>query len=97
MGRLQRIPGAGEVQVVLGFSRQEVVVRSVVDTPEAQGWAKMVAFAGVVVDHIQQHFDSGGVERLHHLLELGNLVAAGGGVAGMWREEAEGVVAPVVG
>jgi hypothetical protein len=46
----------------------------------------------VVVDHVQHHLEAVGVERLHHLLEVVH-----GAVARVGREEAERVVAPVVG
>ena len=28
--------------------------------------AEVIALAGVVVDHVEDHLDAGGVERLHH-------------------------------
>ena len=54
----------------------------------------MIAFRRMVVDDVQDHFDAGGVQRLHHRLELAQ--RAGGGVAHVGREEADRVVAPVV-
>ena len=58
----------------------------------------MVAFGGVVVDDVEDHFDAGGVQRLDHRLELAHLLAAlaGAGVFVVRREEADRVVAPVV-
>ena len=32
---------------------------------------ELVAFGGVVVDHVEDHLDAGVVQRRHHLLELG--------------------------
>ena len=59
----------------------------------------MVALAGVVVDDVENHLEPGGVERLHHRLELAHLLAvrAARAEALVGREEAQGVVAPVVG
>ena len=58
----------------------------------------MVAFGGVVVDHVQDHFDAGPVQGADHGLEVLDLLAgvAGGAVGVLRREEADGVVAPVV-
>ena len=54
----------------------------------------LVAFGGVVVDHIEEHLDSCRVQHLHHGLEFAD--APGRRVAHVGREEAERVVAPVV-
>ena len=58
----------------------------------------MVALGGVVVDHIQDHLDAGGMQRLHHLLELGDLTARlpRAGIPHLRGEEVDGVVPPVV-
>ena len=54
----------------------------------------MVAFAGVVVDHVEDHLEPGLVQRLHHGLELTE--AAARAVAHLGGEEADRVVAPVI-
>ena len=61
--------------------------------------ALRTALGGVVVDDIQEDLDAGLVEVLHHLLELGDLltVLAAGGVRRVGGEEADRVVAPIVG
>jgi hypothetical protein len=51
--------------------------------------------------HVEDHFQAGPVQRVHHRLELGDLAAGlagpdGGGVAVVGGEEADRVVAPVV-
>ena len=58
----------------------------------------MVALGSVVVDHVQDHLDAGGMQRLDHLLELGDLLAerAAGGKPRAWREKPDRVVAPVI-
>ena len=95
---VERVPGAGVVHVVLRLVVDEAVVGGVVDALEAQRRAEVVALGGVVVDHVEDDLDAGGVHRLDHRLELLHLLAgvAHGGVVGVRREEAEGVVAPVV-
>ena len=35
----------------------------------------MIALAGVVVDHVQDHFDALAVQRAHHAFKLGHLLA----------------------
>jgi len=52
----------------------------------------------VVVDDVEDHLDAGAVERLHQVLELvHDLVRpVARGVLRVRREEADGVVAPVV-
>jgi hypothetical protein len=58
----------------------------------------MIAFGGVVVHDIENHFDAGGVKRLDHLLEFADLTTtfAGAGVFVVWREKADRVVAPII-
>ena len=65
---------------------------------EAQRRAERAALGGVVVDHVEDHLEPGGVQRLDHRLELVDLLAAVAGRAvGVVRgEEADRVVAPVV-
>ena len=55
----------------------------------------MVALGGVVVDHVDHHLDAGIVQAADHGLPLGQV--AGGQIARLGREEADRVVAPVVG
>ena len=95
---VQRVAGTGVVHVVLRVVGHEAVVRLVVDAPHAQRRALLVAFGGVVVDHVEDHLDAGGVQRLDHLLELLHLVAvrAARRVVVVRGEVADGVVAPVV-
>ena len=97
VGRVQAVAGPGEVEVVARV-RHQPVVGGVVDAAEAEGRSGVVALAGVVVDDVQDHLEAGGVQRLHHALELahGALGRPVAGVAALGREVAEGAVAPVV-
>jgi len=92
------VPGPGGVEVVPLVLVDEPVVGRVVDPPEGQRGAHVVALGGVVVHHVQDHLDVRGVEGLDHRLELLHLLAAlpGGGVPVVRGEEADRVVAPVV-
>ncbi|MNF65837.1 hypothetical protein D3C84_476130 [compost metagenome] len=55
----------------------------------------LVAFGGVVVDHVEDHFQIGLVQVRDHFLELGNLAA--GQVARVGGKKRDAVVAPVIG
>ena len=75
--------------------RHQAVVAGVVDALERQRRAEFVAFGRVVVDHVHDHFESVRVEAVDHVLELVDVRAVH--VALVEREEADGVVAPIVG
>ena len=95
---VERVAGARVVHVVARVVGHEPVVGLVVDAPEREHRAEVVALGGVVVDHVEDHLDAGLVQGLDHALELAHLLPrlAGGGVGGVGREEADRRVAPVV-
>jgi hypothetical protein len=99
MGHVERVPAAGVVHAVAPVVGDEPVVGRVVDPPETERGTQMAAFAGVVVDHVQDHLDTRLVQGLDHGLELADLLAEGAaaGVPDIRREEPDGVVPPVVG
>ena len=79
VAHVERVAGAGGVVVVAGVVRVEAVVAGVVDAPERQRRAEMVAFGGVVVDDVEDHLDAGVVQGADHRLELvDDLVARAG-------------------
>ena len=90
------ISGAG----VVGIQpvARKAVVRLIVEPAKRQRGADLVAFGGVVVDDVENHLESRRVQRFDHRLELAHLAAmrTGRRVAGVWCEETERVVAPVV-
>jgi hypothetical protein len=98
MPHVQAVPGAGVVHVVPPVVVHRAVVGGIVESLERQHRAEMIPLRRVVVDDVEDDFDSGGVHRLHELLELADLPArvAGAAVIVVRREEADGVVAPVV-
>ncbi len=96
VGQVERVPRPGVVDVVALLVGQQPVVAGVVDALERQRRPFLVAFAGVVVDHVQDHLEPGLVEAADHLLELGEREVRHGGVAAAGGEEREGGVAPVV-
>jgi hypothetical protein len=98
MGHVQGIAGAGVVHVVPTIAGHQAVVAGIVDASEGEGRPELVAFAGVVVDHVEDHLDAGLVQPFDHDLEFVDLFAERptAGVADIGREEADRVVAPVV-
>ena len=58
----------------------------------------MIAFDGVIINHIEDHLEAGGVKSSHHRLELGHLLAhlATAGILTMWRKKSDRVVAPII-
>ena len=94
VAQVQRVAGAGIVDVVTFVVRHQAVVRGVVDAAHGQGRAAFVAFGGVVVDHVEDYLKAGVVKVGDHFLELGNLAA--GQVARVRGEKGDAVVAPVV-
>ena len=98
LGGVHRVAAAGDVVVGAQVARQPVVA-GVVDPPEGERGPLVTTLAGVVVDHVQDHLEPGVVQRRDHLLELPDLLTEGADrpVRGVRGEEAQGVVAPVVG
>ena len=95
---VQRVAGAGVVHVIAAVVGHQPVVGRVVDPFEREDRAEVIAFGGVVVDDVEDHFDAGRMQRLDEILELQHLLAAlpGRGVLVVRREVANRVVAPVV-
>ena len=95
---VQGVAATGEISVVARAVRDEPVIRRVVDPLERQRRSEMIAFSRMVVHDVEDHFETGGVQRAHHALEL----AHGAGWRSrrreppLRREVAEAVVAPVV-
>ncbi len=94
MLQVHGVAAAGEVVVEAPALRVGDVVGGVVDAAHGQRRPEMVAFAAVVVDHVEDDLDARRVQRLHHGLELLDLERRA--VAHLRREVGEGVVAPVV-
>ena len=93
MVEVQRVAGAGRVEIhalVVG----ETVIGRVVDAAERQRRPEVIALAGMVVDDVEQHLDAGIVQSLHRDLEIGEERVRE--IARLRREEADGVVAPVI-
>ena len=98
MADIERIAAAGEIHVVARVVLDQAVIGGIVHPAQSQGRPHLVAFTGVVVNHIQNHLDAGAVQRLDHLLELAHLLAlvAAGAVAGVGGKEIQRIVTPIV-
>src|SRR5690606_15093914 len=86
--------GARNVDVVASLLGHQPVVGGVVYTAHGQGRPQLVAFGGVVVDHIEDHFQPGVMQMSDHLLEFADVFR--GQVGRVGGKEADAVVAPVV-
>ena len=75
MQQIERVAGAGEIHVEARIFRREPVVGQVVDPAKTERRPEVISFAGVIVDHVQNHLDPGGVEVAHHRFELRDLAA----------------------
>ena len=99
MEHVQRVAAAGEVHVVARILRRQAVIGGVVHAAHGQRRPHLVALGRVVVDDVEDDFESGGVQAAHHQLELLHRLARPSvrGVFGVRREKAQRVVAPVIG
>ena len=75
MKQVKRVACAGEIQIKTGLVRLQPVISEIVDPAEAKRRAEMISLRGVVVNHIENHFDAGGVNTAHHRFELDDLFA----------------------
>ena len=94
MFEIDRVATTREVVVIAPVVSVKDVVGGVVNPAQRERWPHLVAFAGVVVDHVEDDFDASTVQRFHHGLELFDL--ARGAVTHLGREESQSVVAPVI-
>ena len=94
MAHVERVTGAGVVHVVAGIIREGAVINGIVDAAERQRGPELIALGGMVVDDVEDDFDSGGVHDLHHRLKLAD--RGGGKVTRDGSEEADGVVSPII-
>ena len=79
-----------------GFRRQSVV-GGIIDAAQRKRGAQMVSFTGVVVDHIQNHFQTRAMQSANHLFEFAHRTADRCcSVTRIGRKKRQGVVTPVV-
>ena len=73
----------------------QAVIGGIVDAAKRQRRPQVIAFRGVVVDHVEDHLDTRLVKTFDHGLELADVIV-GGRVAALRCKETDGVVTPVV-
>jgi len=93
-------PRVVEIVAPIGL---EHVIGDILEPPEADGGATLVPLAGMAIDHIDDHLDTGAVQGLDHVAEfvhdpsgVARCVGSRCGVAPVWRKIAERRVPPVV-
>ncbi len=94
MHGVQRVSGAGVIDVMARIFGVETIVDAIVDAAKRQRRAELIAFGRVVIDDVEHDFDPGRVQRLDHRLEFVDRIARG--ITRVRREKADAVVAPVV-
>src|SRR6476619_6189227 len=98
MNQIQAVTCTAKIEIEPGILRVQPVVGEIIDPPKTERWAKMISFPGMIVNHVENHFDASTVEAAHHGFELGDLLAhlSTAGIFCMGSEKADRVVAPVV-
>src|SRR5262249_46956849 len=97
MAEIERVSGPGIVDVASLVVGYQAVVGKVVDALEGEGRPELVAVRRWVVDDGDDHFEPGVVKARHNSLEFLQRLRRIRGIARVGREEADAVVAPVVG
>src|SRR5262249_43688318 len=95
---VERVSATGEVHVVLQIPWHEEVMGSVIDAPERESWPLVIAFLRMIEHHVQNYFDAGPVQRLHHIAEFPQVAAALGAHAksGLRRKITYRAIPPIV-
>src|SRR4029077_7485476 len=98
MKTIQTMTSACEIEVEPWIFRVQPVVGEIIDPAKTERWAKMISFRGMIINHVETHFNAGSVQTAHHRFELGDLLAhlSTTGIVSMRSEKADRVVAPVV-
>ncbi len=95
---VERVAAAGVIHVISLVVVHQPIIRGIIDAAHRERRPEMIAFSGMVIHDVQDHFQAGGVQRTDHRFELVHRRAegAGGDIARMRREIAQRVVSPVV-
>jgi hypothetical protein len=95
---VQRVTAACVIHVVARITMDQSVIGRIVETLHRQCGTEVIPFAGVVVDHVKDHFEAVAMQRTDHPLEFVHcgLRLAIGGEPDIGRKEAQRVVAPIV-
>src|SRR5262249_14127357 len=95
---IESVAGTGEIEIKPRLFCPQAIVGDVINPTKSQGRAELAAFGGVIVYHIENHFDASGVQIAHHGFELGHLTTeiTAAGVFRFGGEETDAVVAPII-
>src|SRR5713101_4820974 len=98
MAHVQRIAASRVIHVIARLPLDAPVVWRVVDAPEANRRAEMAALRSMVVNYIEDNFETSSVQSAHHVLEFSDLIASGTcrGKARVGRKKSDRIVSPVV-
>src|SRR5215469_2619112 len=68
--KVQGVTGSGEIEIEPWILRHQSVIGLIVNTAKAERRTKMIAFAGVIIDDVEDYLDSTGMQVADHRLEL---------------------------
>ncbi len=94
MAGVDRVAGAGVIDVIARIVRHQAVISGVVYALEADGGASFIAFRSMVVDYVKNDFETGVMQLAHHVAKTGEPRSAE--IALLGGEKADGVVTPVI-
>ena len=94
VAKIERITAPGPV-VIIAIPPYPIIA-TVVDSAQGDGGPFEIDFRTMVEHDIQNHFDTGGVQRLNRIAKLIQGAIRVAGVARIQREPRQRVVAPVV-
>src|SRR5258708_20878365 len=98
MNQIQAVACTAEIEIEPGIFRVQPVVGEIIDSAKTERWAKMISFRGMIVNHVENHFDAGSVQAAHHRFELGDLLAhlSTAGISSMRAKKPNTVVTQLV-
>src|SRR2546423_13606875 len=69
MEQIKGVARAGKIEVEARIFRHEPAISWVIDPTKTKGRPEMISLSGVIVNHIENNLDAGGVEIPHHRFE----------------------------
>ena len=94
VAKIERITAPGPVVIIAILPYP--IIATVVDSAQGDGGPFEIDFRTMVEHDIQNHFDTGGVQRLNRIAKLIQGARRVAGIARIQREPGQRVVAPVV-
>src|SRR5438552_14245494 len=98
MEQVKSVAGARKIQIQTWIIRAQPVICGIVDPAKAKRRTEMISFRGMIVHHVENYFDAGGMEAAHHRFELRDLFThlPTARIRRVWREKSDRVVTPVI-